>query len=245
MNMASRNVILITGAAGALGRAAAEAFEAAGAALILLDINLAALNQAYPDESEQRHLVEGDLLDPASVASAVETGLKVFGRIDVLCNMAGGFYYGEPVHETRQDVWLQQFHVNATTVVNAVRGVVPHMVCRGKGTVFNIGAAAHLQGHGRMSAYAVGKSAVMRLTESMAEELRDTGVNVLCLMPSIIDTPKNRADMPQADPGEWTPAPAIAQLMVLLTTDAASLMSGSCIPLNGRPRSSAVASRCE
>ena len=234
----SERVALITGAAGALGRAAAAAFERAGFALALLDADGAALRSSEASPSSRRLLLPTDLLDAAQVRKAATATLEAFGRIDVLCNIAGGFYYGEPVHETREDVWLQQFHLNATTVMHACKAVVPHMVARHSGCIFNIGSAAQMQAHAHTSAYAVAKSAVMRLTESMAEELRDTGVTALCLMPFIIDTPKNRHDMPQADHSQWTPPSAIADLMVLLSAPQAALMSGSSIALAGRPKSS-------
>jgi NAD(P)-dependent dehydrogenase (short-subunit alcohol dehydrogenase family) len=233
-------VVMITGAAGALGRAAAESFARSGAALVLLDADGAALRSAHAAPSLNTLLVPTDLLDEAQVRNAADAAMSAFGRVDVLCNIAGGFYYGEPVHQTRHDIWLQQFQLNATTVVNASKAVVPHMLSQGSGCVLNIGAAAHMQGHAHMSAYAAAKSAVMRLTESMAEELRDTGVSVLCLMPTIIDTPKNRLDMPQADHSQWTPSSAIADLLVLLSSDAAALMSGCSIPLTGRARSVAL-----
>ncbi|MFP6850432.1 MAG: SDR family NAD(P)-dependent oxidoreductase [Pseudomonas sp.] len=232
----SENVVMITGAAGALGREVAAAYQRSGATLVLLDVDAATLQSAYPTPAANKTLLQADLLNEASVAAAVAKAVELHGRIDVLCNIAGSFYYGEPVHEMRRDAWLQQFQVNATTVVNAVGAVVPGMIAQGRGNIFTIGAAAHVQGHAHVSAYAAAKSAVMRLSESMAEELRGTGVNVLCLMPTIIDTPKNRVDMPDADFSQWTPPAAIAELMVLLGADAASLMSGSCIPLNGEAR---------
>lgn len=230
--------VMITGAAGALGRATAAAFERAGCALVLLDRSMALLQAAYPDARPRRLLVGADLLDETQVRDAADRAIAEFGRIDVLCNIAGGFYYGEPVHALPGERWLAQFHLNATTVLHTAQAVVPHMTHRRRGVVFNIGAAAHLQGHAHMSAYAVAKSAVMRLTESMAEELREFGVSVLCLMPTLIDTPQNRLDMPDADTRAWTPPSAIGELMVLLSDEAAALMSGSSIALGGRPAAS-------
>lgn len=230
--MPAEKVAVITGAAGALGRAAVAAFEHAGFALALVDANPAALKSFTA--TSRKLLLPANLLDMEQVRAAAQATLAAYGRIDVLCNIAGGFYYGEPVHETREDVWLQQFHINATTVVNASKAIVPHMVAQRRGCVINIGGGAHTQGHAHMSAYAVAKSAVMRLTESMAEELRDSGVSVLCLMPFTIDTPKNRQDMPDADRSQWTPPGAVADLMVLLSSPEASLMSGSAIALGGR-----------
>lgn len=227
-------VVLITGAAGNLGRAAAEAFERTGARLVLVDIDQKGLEAAYPGNADNRLLKAANLLDEASIMQAADAARAKFGRIDVLCNIAGGFYWGEPVHETKADVWKRMIDLNATTMINAVKSVVPKMVEAGSGTVINIGTAANAVGHAHMSAYAAGKGAVMRLTESMGEELRDKGVSVFCVMPNIIDTPQNRTDMPTADFSGWTPPSAIANVILLLTSDAAALMSGNLFPLNGR-----------
>ena len=227
-------VVMITGAAGNLGRAAAAAFARRGSKLVLLDVSLDALNAAYPGASPDRMLLAADLLREESVKKAADAARDKFQRIDVLCNIAGGFHYGSPVHLMAASELQRMFELNAMTMFNAVRFVVPAMVEKGAGTVINIGAAGHVQGHAHMAAYAVGKGAVMRLTESMAEELSGSGVNVYCLMPTVIDTPQNRQDMPTADFSKWTPAADIGELMVLLTSGTAGLMSGCLIPLKGR-----------
>jgi NAD(P)-dependent dehydrogenase (short-subunit alcohol dehydrogenase family) len=236
VNAEKKLVVVITGAAGNLGRAAAQAFGRRGARLVLIDISLDHLTKAYPTPSPDQLLLALDLTDEVAVQKAVAGVMQKNPRIDVLCNIAGGFYYGEPVYQMRQDVWTRQIELNAGTVINAIKAVVPGMIAAASGTVINIGAAGHVQGHGHMSAYAASKGAVMRLTESMAEELQGSGVRVFCLMPTTIDTPENRAQMPQADFSSWTPAEDIAEVMSLLTADAAALMSGCLIPLKGKVR---------
>jgi NAD(P)-dependent dehydrogenase (short-subunit alcohol dehydrogenase family) len=227
-------VVVITGAAGNLGRAAAAAFARRGAQLVLIDMSLDALRAAYSEQRSDRLLLAADLTSEDSVKTAAASAIEKFKKIDVLCNIAGGFHYGEPVHQMGTDVLRRMLDLNAITLLNAVRFVVPRMIEAGSGTVINIGAAGHVQGHANMSAYAVGKGAVMRLTESMAEELHDSGVRTFCLMPTTIDTPQNRHDMPKADYSKWTPPEDIAELMVLLTDEAAALMNGCLIPLKGR-----------
>ena len=234
VNAGNNQVVMITGAAGNLGRAAAEAFARHGSKLVLLDVSFDALKAAYPDAGQDRLLLAADLLREDSVKKAADAARDRFQRIDVLCNIAGGFHYGSPVHLMAATELQRMFELNTLTMFNAVRFVVPAMVEQRSGIVINIGAAGHIQGHAHMAAYAVGKGAVMRLTESMAEELSGSGVNVYCLMPTIIDTPQNRQDMPTADFSTWTPSADIGDLMVLLTSGAAALMSGCLIPLKGR-----------
>ena len=227
-------VALITGAAGNLGVATAQSFAARGARLVLIGRSLESLRAAYPGESPDRLLLAADLLDEDAVRGCVDAALAKFGGIHVLCNIAGGFHYGEPVHKMPREIWNRFHELNAGTLLSAVKAVVPHMLEAGRGVVFNIGSAASVHGHAHMGAYAASKGEVMRLTESMAEELAGTGVSVFCIMPTIIDTPENRADMPKADRSSWTPPAEIGDLMWLLTAQEAALMSGCLIPLKGR-----------
>jgi NAD(P)-dependent dehydrogenase (short-subunit alcohol dehydrogenase family) len=220
---------LITGAAGNLGRAVAGAFASAGASMILMDRDDKGLRSAYGDENERRRLVSADLLDAASVARAVAAS----ARIDILCNIAGGFRMGQPVHETPEETWALMLDLNAKSVVNTARAIVPRMLAAGSGKIINIAALAGLGGKANMGAYIASKSAVIRLTESMSAELRDRGINVNCILPSIIDTPQNRADMPGADPRRWVAPEALADVILFLASDAARAIHGAAIPVTG------------
>ncbi|HMH17415.1 MAG TPA: SDR family NAD(P)-dependent oxidoreductase [Burkholderiales bacterium] len=220
---------LITGAAGNLGRAVASAFASAGASMILMDRDDKGLRSAYGDENERRRLVSADLLDAASVARAVAAS----ARIDVLCNIAGGFRTGQPVHETPEETWALMLDLNAKSVINTARAIVPRMLAAGSGKIINIAALAGLSGKANMGAYTASKSAVIRLTESMSAELRDRGINVNCILPSIIDTPQNRADMPGADPRRWVAPEALADVILFLASDAARAIHGAAIPVTG------------
>jgi NAD(P)-dependent dehydrogenase (short-subunit alcohol dehydrogenase family) len=108
------------------------------------------------------------------------------------------------------------------------------MIAAGRGKIVNIGAVAALAGKANMGAYSASKSAVIRLTESMSAELRDKGINVNCVLPSIIDTPQNRADMPKADPLRWVGPDALAEVILFLASDAARAIHGAAIPVTGR-----------
>jgi NAD(P)-dependent dehydrogenase (short-subunit alcohol dehydrogenase family) len=232
----SGKVALLTGVAGNLGAAAVEAFHGAGARCALLDRDLARLSGRYPQADARRLLLAADLLDEASVERAVDAAAAAFGRIDIVCNIAGGFTAGTPVHETPAATWRTMLDLNAMSVVHVAKAVVPRMIAAGGGNIVNIAAASATRGAANMAAYVVSKSAVVRITESMAAELRPHGITVCCVMPTTIDTPQNRAAMAGADTSQWTPPAAIAEVMLLLATDAARVASGCAIPITGRPR---------
>lgn len=216
-----QRIVMVTGAAGNLGRAVAKAFSDLGATLILLD--------AKPDDS----IVQTDLRDARSVRQAVDQALERHGRIDVLCNIAGGFRMGPSVHETPDSDWDFLFDLNAKSVLHTARAVVPAMLRQGFGKIVNIGAFAAQKGAAAMGAYVASKSAVIRITETMAAELREKNINVNCVLPTIIDTPENRAAMPQADPRRWVAPQDLAAVIVFLASDAARAIHGAAIPVTG------------
>jgi NAD(P)-dependent dehydrogenase (short-subunit alcohol dehydrogenase family) len=220
---------VVTGAAGNLGRAVAAAFAAEGASLVLMDLHEEHLRSAYGGEDKARRFAPADLRDAQSVARALPADI----RVDILCNIAGGFRMGQPVHETGEDTWDLMLGLNARSVVNCARAVVPRMLAAGGGKIINIGAIAALSGKANMGAYIASKSAVIRLTESMAAELREKGINVNCVLPSTIDTPQNRKDMPKADPKRWVAPEALADVVLFLASDAARAIHGASIPVAG------------
>lgn len=225
--------VLITGASGNLGRAVAAAFAARGANLALLDRNRAHLDAAFGGESDRRMLIAADLLDAGEVEAAVASVAARFGRIDALANIAGGFRMGTPVHATSDADWNFLFDLNARTVLHAARAVVPRMLAAGRGRIVNVGAFAAQKGAADMGAYVAAKSAVIRLTETMAAELRDKGINVNCVLPTIIDTPENRKAMPDADPARWVAPADLANVIAFLTSDAARAVHGAAVPVTG------------
>ena len=202
--------VVITGASGNLGKAVAQAF--ARDKLVPLDVKSGV-----------------NLLDMESIRAA----LKDLERVDVLCNIAGGFRMGTPVHETSDKDWNFLMDLNARTVINMARVVVPLMLKAGGGKIVNIGAFAAQKGAAQMGAYIASKSAVIRLTETMAAELREKNINVNCVLPTIIDTPENRAAMPHADPRKWVAPEALADVIAFLCSDAARAIHGAALPVTG------------
>ena len=227
-------VVMITGAAGVLGRAVANAFAQASASLVLVDLQRDALARVFGAEHERCLFAPADLLDSAQAQATVAQAQQRFGRVDVLCNLAGGFRMGEAVHETADPTWNFLFDLNVRTLLHAVRAVVPCMLAAGGGgRIVNVGAFAAQRGGGRMGAYTAAKSSVIRLTESMAAELRERGINVNCVLPTIIDTPDNRAAMPDADPARWVAAEDLANVIVFLASDSARAIHGAAVPVTG------------
>jgi NAD(P)-dependent dehydrogenase (short-subunit alcohol dehydrogenase family) len=220
--------VVLTGASGNLGRVVARAFADSGASLALLDVKSAGIQ-----DSAKHLFVQTDLFDAQSVQAATDRVLQRFGRIDVLCNLAGGFRMGSPVHETAAQDWDFLFNLNARTVLHTAKAVVPAMLKGGGGKIVNVAAYAAQKGAARMGAYAASKSAVIRLTETMAAELREHNINVNCVLPTILDTPQNRADMPDADPRRWVAPADLAQVIVFLASDAARAIHGAALPVSG------------
>jgi NAD(P)-dependent dehydrogenase (short-subunit alcohol dehydrogenase family) len=225
--------VLITGACGNLGRAVAAAFAARGRKLALLDRDAKQLAAAFGPDDASRVCLACDLLDATSVAAAVERASVALGPIGVLCNIAGGFRMGEAVHETSDITWDFLMNLNVRSVLHTARAVVPRMLAAGGGAIVNVGAAGAARGGANMGAYAASKSAVARLTESMSAEMREHGINVNCVLPTILDTPENRKDMPKADPARWVAPKDLAEVIAFLASDAAKAIHGASVPVSG------------
>jgi NAD(P)-dependent dehydrogenase (short-subunit alcohol dehydrogenase family) len=230
--MSGDRVVMITGAAGHLGRAVAASFAAAGDRLVLVDRS--------PDRLRETAAAHGalllapvDLLDADGLRAAVDDAVARLGRLDVLCHLAGGFAMGEPAHDTPDATWNRMQDLNVRTLRNAARAVVPHLVRAGAGKIVTVGAYAALRGGAGTGAYVAAKAEVIRLTESMSAELREHGINVNCVLPTTLDTPENRASMPQADPSRWVPLEALADAIRFLASDAARAVHGVALPVTG------------
>ncbi len=228
-----RSTVIVTGAAGNLGRAVVQAFAAQGANLVLLNRHPERLADLFGPDGEQQLSIGVDLLVQSEVDRAVQLAVERFGRVQVLCNLSGGFRMGSPVHETSDDDLTFLFDINVRTLVHTVRAVVPHMLASGGGRVVNVAAFAAQRGGANMGAYSAAKSAVIRLTEAMAAELREHNINVNCVLPTVIDTPENRAAMPNVDPARWVAPRDLAAAIVFLASEDARAIHGAAIPVTG------------
>lgn len=224
--------VVITGASGNLGRAVADAFAHRGANLVLVARHRESLAAHFGDEDTRRLFVTADLAAQEGAKTVADAALARFGGIDVLCNLAGGFRMAA-VHETSDEAWRFLFDLNARTVLDMARAVVPAMLAARHGYIVNVGAYAALRASAKMGAYAASKSAVIRLTEAMSAELREHGINVNCVLPTTIDTPENRQAMPQSDPARWVSPADLANIIAFLASPAARAIHGAAIPVSG------------
>ena len=229
----ARRTVIVTGAAGNLGKVVARAFADSGANLVLVDLKRESLASAFGSENERRLFAPANLLETGGATGVAQAALQRYRRIDVLCNIAGGFRMGEAVHETSDENWDFLFDINTRTLLNMARAVVPHMLAAGGGKIVNVGAFAAQRGVAKMGAYTASKATVIRMTEAMAAELRDKNINVNCVLPTIIDTPENRAAMPKADPAKWVAPADLANVIVFLASDAARAVHGAALPVAG------------
>ena len=225
-------ITVVTGAFGVLGQAVAMEAAARGATVVALD--LAA--QAPPGLAERllaKGLVLGgvDLTDAGSTASAFARVGARFGRIDLLVNVAGGFRW-ETVEGGSIATWDRLYALNLRTTVNASMAAIPHLLKGERGSIVNVGANGAQKAASGFGAYAASKAGVHRLTEALAEELKGR-VTVNAVLPSIIDTPANRADMPQADFTKWVRPADLAALILFLASDEARAVTGALIPVTG------------
>lgn len=232
----SGKVAVVTGAAGNLGRAVAQTFATAGARVALVDRNEADLiaAQAELPAGSESAIFATDLLRPEAVADLARRLVERFGGVDILANIAGGFTMGPPLHETSDHDWDFMLDLNARSVFHACRALIPAMLQRGGGRIVNVSARAATEGKAHMIPYCASKAAVITLTEGLAAELKEAGVNVNCVLPGTLDTPQNRAAMPNQDFGRWVPTAALADVILFLTSDAARCVTGAAIPVYGR-----------
>ena len=228
-------VALVTGASGALGGALARRLVAAGAWVETLDRSAEKSAAALADLAAGDRLVThgADLADAGAVRAVVDGILARRGRVDLLFNAAGAFAAEGPVEATSPATWRRMLDANLFATLHPCAAVVPAMKRRGAGAIVNVGSRAALAGGAGVAAYAVAKTAVLRLTESLAAEGKRHGLRVNCVLPGTIDTPANRRAMPDADPGEWVELEALVDAMLFLASPASRAVNGVALEVFG------------
>jgi NAD(P)-dependent dehydrogenase (short-subunit alcohol dehydrogenase family) len=230
--MANSKRVVITGAAGVLGAAVARAFSALGDELALID-RAADSKGLFADLNAPPLFLGGvDLADPAQAKRAMDAAVAKLGGIDVLVNIAGAFRW-ETIADGHIETWDFLYSVNLKTAACACKAALPHLSA-GRGRIVNVGAAATAKAGAGMGAYTASKAGVAKLTEALAEELKDKGVNVNAVLPTVIDTPANRADMPKADFARWVEPAALADVILFLSSSASRAVTGASILVAGR-----------
>ena len=229
----ARKAIVITGAYGALGSATARAAVDAGGRVALIDRATNAppglLEACGPDAI---HLGGVDLSSAVDASKAINAAHEGLRGLDVLINIAGAFRW-QTLVEGDSQTWDLLYSINVKTAVNASRAALAHMR-KGGGRIINIGANAASKAGAGMGPYAASKAGVHRLTESLAEEVKELGITVNAVLPSILDTPANRAEMPQADFGKWVTPLALANVILFLASDESQAVTGALLPVTGK-----------
>ena len=226
-------IVIVTGAFGALGRVVADTLEAQGAHVVRVDAAPAIPQFLLERPGDHRAMPGVDLTDYAATQAMAARVVAREGGIDALVNIAGGFRW-ETVEAGEPATWDLMHALNLRTALHACKACLPHLLDRAGARIVNIGAGAAARAGAGMGAYAASKSAVLRLTEALAEETKDRGLNVNAVLPGIIDTPANRADMPAADTSRWVAPQALADVVAFLLSDAARAITGAGIPVMGR-----------
>lgn len=218
----SGRVALITGASGGLGSAVVPAFRAAGARVL-------AVARAPGADG-----IDADLATDAGARAAVRRALEQAGRIDALIHLMGGWAGGKPVAETDDATWRSMLDINLDAAFHMARAVLPPMTKAGYGRIVMVGSRTGVEPTAGSGAYNVSKAGLIALVRTIAAEVKDSGVTANIVLPSVIDTPVNRAAMPTAKHDRWVKPQSIADLALWLCSDAAADVNGAAIPIYGR-----------
>jgi NAD(P)-dependent dehydrogenase (short-subunit alcohol dehydrogenase family) len=230
----SERAVVVTGAFGNLGGVVARTFRTLGAKVALLGRGEAAPELGV--EFGPPHCLVGgvDLTQMSSTALAMETVRTTLGGIDVLVNVAGGFRW-QTLEQGELQGWDEMYALNLKTAVVATKAALPQLVRSAHGRVINVGAGAAVRpAAAGMGPYTASKAGLHKFTESLAQELKAQGITVNAVLPGTIDTPQNRAAMPDADFSQWVSAAAIADVIAFLASDQAAAVTGALLPVNGR-----------
>ena len=236
MTKQNRNV-LITGGTGILGSAVTKAYLAQGdnvAVTYLFENEVENFKKFNPDLFEDVTFFFANVTEETEVQKTIEEFVSQFGSLDVLVNIVGGFVGGIPATELEEDRWDFMMNLNLKSVFLCCKTAIPQMTAQSYGKIINVSARAGLKGEAGLSAYCVSKGGVRTLTESLAAEVVDSGVNVNAIMPSIMDTPMNREAMPDEDHDRWVAPADVAKVICFLTSDDAAIINGAAIPVYGR-----------
>ena len=224
-------VVVVTGASGALGSAIATAFADAGGTVAAADIVDPASDDALLDPDDPVEFYQGDFTDESDVERVVSGIVADHGRIDALCNIAGTWRGGDPIAETDADTFEFLFDVNLKTMFLASKHAIPHLTDTG-GSIVSVSSRSSLEGGTGDGPYRASKAGVRLLTETIAAE-NEGDLRANAIMPSVIDTPMNRDMMPDADHDTWVDPADIAEVVLFLCSDAAGVTSGAAVPVYG------------
>jgi NAD(P)-dependent dehydrogenase (short-subunit alcohol dehydrogenase family) len=229
-------VALITGATGGVGPALARMALDVGAMVVATAHSLAeldALGETLGAPSGRWISAPADLEIATETDAVIEAAIQGFGGLDVVCAVAGGWRGGKAVAETDPATLDWLWRINVVTAFNTCHAALPHLTARGWGRIITFGARSAVAGQARSGAYAASKAGVVALTQSIAAEVKATGVTANTILLSTVDTPSNRAAMPDANREKWVTPEQIAATVRFLCSDEASAINGASIPIYG------------
>ena len=227
-------IVVVTGAAGNLGRAVVKAFLEQGATVFGLDYKSGRMADLQPQEESAGMFFPMDNIDVTDQTLVDDAAVKVHqlaGKADILINCLGGFTYGEPVYQMSPETWEWMMSINVGSFLNLTRTFMPDLLEKGSGKVVAVGAGASQKGGVKIGAYSAAKSALLRLVESLAGEVSRKGIQVNCVLPRTIDTPQNRAEMPNADRSTWVSPEELADVILCLSSPSAAHINGVALPI--------------
>ena len=224
----SERTAILTGVTGGWGRAVLDRFLSQG-------WNVCATSREATDELPAGvQVVAADLTDPASAEGVVQACVEHFGGVQALACVAGGFKMSGPLHESSPDDWRGQLAVNLDTAYTMTRAALGPMLDAGSGSIVYVGSRAAVRPFAGAAPYIVSKAAVLALMGAVDAEVRSKGLRVNTVVASVVDTPRNRADSPDADFSKWTTGDQLARVIEWLSGDDSAPLSGGTIPAYGR-----------
>jgi len=228
--------VVVTGGTGGLGRSVSLAFLEAGAFVSVTyrdSAELAALQKEASANASKLDAYSTDVTEDSAVAALFESVVAKRGRVDALVNTVGGYIGGVKLWELDAKGLDRMLTLNLRAGFTLARNVAPRMMKQGAGAIVNVAAKAAFDHGAGASAYAASKAAAVAMMDSMAEDLRGSGVRVNTILPSIIDTPVNRQAMPKADFSKWPKPEDIARVILFLSSEDAKVIHGAAIPVYG------------
>ncbi len=227
-------VALVTGGSGALGQAIVHRFLRDGDTVCvpyIVDAERTRLEASLDAATKPRVMLERcDVTDDTAMARLAGAVVERHRRIDVLVTGVGGFAGGGLV-ETDRATWDRMLAMNLTSAFTAARAVVPHMLAAGAGRVVMIASRAVVPPAGGFIGYTVAKAGVIALMQALAQEVKGRGVSVNAVAPSTMDTPANRAAMPDVDPKGWVPVTEVAEAVAALAAASAGHVTGTLLQI--------------
>jgi NAD(P)-dependent dehydrogenase (short-subunit alcohol dehydrogenase family) len=225
--------VIVTGGTGGLGTAVTAAFLASGWRVVVPW--LAEEELARVGEHERLELIQADLFDPqATTRVAVAAAARPDAPLLALVNLVGGYAIGGLVHETPIEEFERMLTLNLRPTYLMTQAVLPHLLAAGGGAVVCVGSRAAVSPFAGAAGYATAKAGVVAFAQAVAAEYRQHGVRCNAVLPSVIDTPANRAAQPDADHSRWVPPAEVAEVIRFLASSASTPTSGAAIPVYGR-----------